>query len=205
MAALTPATDREDPTVNPPHDRYRRRASKAQKSPRLVSPPRKSVVPSVKEQLEKKYRKEEEFWATLSKERQELERWTEEHRRKREGAEEAARLSRVYQQNIDGVDAAQGIKTLEELDARIQGKQEEIARRTAAYLQRVDEFGNVVSSVQQSQGRLAQQLDRAAQELNEYRQLVKRIGQQTNTHNEEVRDDRRRARKIMEGPLHTHQ
>ncbi|KAA1478606.1 hypothetical protein DENSPDRAFT_845717 [Dentipellis sp. KUC8613] len=83
------------PSEDPPPSRRRGRTvgfnvPRAQKRSRSASPPRRDPIPSIKEQLEAKYRKDEEFWATLSKERKERERRSEEQKRQRESTEESA-------------------------------------------------------------------------------------------------------------------
>ncbi|KAA1478618.1 hypothetical protein DENSPDRAFT_845740, partial [Dentipellis sp. KUC8613] len=174
MATSTRATDRKHPPVDPSPARSRRRASKARKSSRSA---RKSVVPSVKEQLEKKYRKEEEFWATLSKERQELERWTEERRRNREAAEEYAHLCHIYADSADGL--AQDIKEYEESIARTAQLNEEAAQHIETWGQHLDAWGQANRDHKEWNDRCAQlnrensrRLDRRRQELDEEKRIT---------------------------------
>ncbi|KAA1476841.1 hypothetical protein DENSPDRAFT_843949 [Dentipellis sp. KUC8613] len=176
MATLAPpAAVCKRPPVDPPPARYRRRASKARKSSRSASPPRKSLIPSVKEQLEEKYRKDAEFWATLSKERQELERWTEERRRNREAAEEYARLCRVYVDSVDGL--AQDFKEYEESIAR-----------TAKLTEKVEEMNKETEEMnkktKQLNAKTAQQNEATAQRIKAWGQYLDAWGQANRDHKE---------------------
>ncbi|KAA1478609.1 hypothetical protein DENSPDRAFT_690333 [Dentipellis sp. KUC8613] len=88
MATLSPGTGGKHLSGGPPPAPRRKRTSKAPKSRRRsASPLRRDPIPSIEEQLEAKYRKDEEFWATLSKERKERERRSEEQKHKRESVE----------------------------------------------------------------------------------------------------------------------
>ncbi|TFY63389.1 hypothetical protein EVG20_g6337 [Dentipellis fragilis] len=209
MTTFLPPTGGRRPSADPPPAPRRRHISnvpKARKRSRSASPPRRSFLPSIKAQLDEKYQEQ----AIIIEEAKEFIRRTEEQKRDREAAEEFARLYRVYEQTVDGI--AQGMKALKDIDARTQQKNEERVQMTEAYLQHMDEFGNVLSSwgqtnreVVQSQEGWKQRLDRNAQGTNEYIQLVGHIGRRTNAYGEGVRDYRRRARRSMEDSRHSHQ
>ncbi|KAA1476826.1 hypothetical protein DENSPDRAFT_843922, partial [Dentipellis sp. KUC8613] len=174
---MAPATDLKHPPMDPSPVPSRRRAPKARRSSRSASPPRKSLIPSIKEQLEEKYRKDEELWATLSKERQELERWTEGRRRNREAAEEYAHLCHIYADSADGL--AQDIKEYEESIARTAQLNEEAAQHIETWGQHLDAWGQANREHKKWNDRCAQlnrennqRLDKRRQELDEEKRIT---------------------------------